>query len=263
MNAFRICLVTTFYSDREFLGSFGAKNFWQNRFASRRGVTSEVARALQTSRVAYACQTFVRAQSSIRTPHATMSAPTPPARAPATADEDPPPRPIAVRIKVTHAVSNHVSTDHLTHHREVSILDDGSDTLGDVKSRFADAEGIPVEQVRFLWFDQTIGKRHVLDESPKAMEQENSSLQKLNIMFWLAKFPHWSLVATFVEDPPMDMLERVHRTVAVVNKGMKSNSSKLDRYINTKRKQTGWNTLVYGAPTPHDERYPETLSQDK
>lgn len=91
MNAFRICLVTTFYSDREFLGSFGAKNFWQNRFASRRGVTSEVARALQTSRVAYACQTFVRAQSSIRTPHATMSAPIPHARAPATADETPPP----------------------------------------------------------------------------------------------------------------------------------------------------------------------------
>ena len=185
------------------------------------------------------------------------------ARAPAAADETPPPKRIPLRVKVTHAVSNHISTDHLTHHRTIEIMDDGSDTLYDVKSRFALAEGIPVEQVRFLWFDQTIGKRHVLDESTKALTQENSTLENLNVMFWLNKFPHWSLVATFVEDPPMDMLERVHRTVAVVNKGMKAGSSKLDRYINTKRKQTGWNTLVYGAPTPRDARYPETMGDDK
>ena len=185
------------------------------------------------------------------------------ARAPAAADETPPPKRIPLRVKVTHAVSNHISTEHLTHHRTIEIMDDGSDTLCDVKSRFALAEGIPVEQVRFLWFDQTIGKRHVLDESTKALTQENSTLENLNVMFWLNKFPHWSLVATFVEDPPMDMLERVHRTVAVVNKGMKAGSSKLDRYINTKRKQTGWNTLVYGAPTPRDARYPETMGDDK
>jgi hypothetical protein len=100
------------------------------------------------------------------------------------------------------------------------------------------------------------------DDSKRALEEEGKTLTELNVMFWLKKFPHWHLVATFVERKPLGALERVHRTVAVVNKGFKDGSSKLDRYINTKRKQKTWNTLVYGAPTPHDVRYPETMPAD-
>ena len=59
----------------------------------------------------------------------------------------------------------------------------------------------------------------------------------------------------------MEELEKVHRTVAVVHKGMKDGSAKLDRYINVKKKQPSWNTLVYGAPRPYDKRYPETMPQ--
>ena len=191
-----------------------------------------------------------------------MTATTEHARAPAAADETPAPKPITIRVKVTHAVSNHVSMDHLTHYREVDILDDGSDTLADVKRRFAASEGIDVTYVRFLWFDRTIGLNHVDDDSERALEGEGKTLTELNVMFWLKKFPHWHLVATFVERKPLGALERVHRTVAVVNKGFKDGSSKLDRYINTKRKQKTWNTLVYGAPTPHDARYPETMPAD-
>ena len=119
-----------------------------------------------------------------------------------------------------------------------------------------------IGQKLFLWFDQTIGRNHVDDDSERALEEEWKTLAALNVMFWLKKFPHWHLVATFVEQKPMGALERVHRTVAVVNKGLKDGSSKLDRYINTKRKQKTWNTLVYGAPTPHDARYPETMPVD-
>jgi hypothetical protein len=192
-----------------------------------------------------------------------MASTTAHARAPAAADETPPPQRVPIRIKVTHAVSNHVSMNHLTHFRKVEIMDDGSDTLGDVKRRFAENEGIDVSVVRFLWFDQTLGRKHVDDDSEQANEEENSTLAELNVIFWLRKFPHWHFVATFVEAKPMDALERVHRTIAVVNKGIKDGSSKLDRYINTKRKQKTWNTLVYGAPTPFDARYPETMEEGK
>ena len=92
--------------------------------------------------------------------------------------------------------------------------------------------------VRFLWLDQTLGRNHVDDDSARALEEEGKTLEELNVMFWLRKFPHWCLVATFVEEESHgSALERVHRTVAVVNKGFKDGSSKLDRYINTKRKQ--------------------------
>ena len=80
------------------------------------------------------------------------------AEAPAAADETPPPARMTLHVKVTFAWSNHSSTDHLTHHRDVEILDDGSETLAEVKARFAEAEGIPVEMVQFLWFDETIGR---------------------------------------------------------------------------------------------------------
>ena len=80
------------------------------------------------------------------------------AEAPAAADETPAPARMTLHVKVTFAWSNHSSTDHLTHNRDVEILDDGSETLAEVKARFAEAEGIPVEMVRFLWFDETIGR---------------------------------------------------------------------------------------------------------
>ena len=57
-------------------------------------------------------------------------------------------------------------------------------------------------------------------------------------------------------------LEQVHRSVAIVHKGMKDGSKKLDRYINVKKKKSSWNTLVYGAPTPWDDRYPETMPDE-
>ena len=231
----------------------------------RRGVTSEVARAASRSRHTLSRRDPRDARAyplTFRTLTEPMTATTEHARAPVAADETPAPKRITIRVKVTHAVSDHVSMDHLTHYREVDIMDDGSDTLADVKKRFAAKEGIDVAFVRFLWFDQTIGRNHVDDDSERALEEEWKTLAALNVMFWLKKFPHWHLVATFVEQKPMGALERVHRTVAVVNKGLKDGSSKLDRYINTKRKQKTWNTLVYGAPTPHDARYPETMPVD-
>lgn len=92
-------------------------------------------------------------------------------------------------------------------------------------------------------------------------EQESRTLADLNVIYWLKRFPHWKMVATIVEDEPVEELEKVHRTVAVVHKGMKDGSAKLDRYINVKKKQPSWNTLVYGAPRPYDSRYPETMPQ--
>lgn len=92
-------------------------------------------------------------------------------------------------------------------------------------------------------------------------EQESRTLADLNVIYWLKRFPHWKMVATIVEDEPVEELEKVHRTVAVVHKGMKDGSAKLDRYINVKKKQPSWNTLVYGASRPYDKRYPETMPQ--
>ena len=92
-------------------------------------------------------------------------------------------------------------------------------------------------------------------------KQESRTLADLNVIYWLKRFPHWKMVATIVEDEPVEELEKVHRTVAVVHKGMKDGSAKLDRYINVKKKQPSWNTLVYGAPRPYDKRYPETMPQ--
>ena len=225
----------------------------------RRGVTSEGAPDFPTSSRARDPRDARAYPKPICILAAHMTATTEHARAPVAADETPAPKRITIRVKVTHAVSDHVSMDHLTHYREVDILADGSDTLAEVKRRFAANEGIDVAVVRFMWLDQTLGRNHVDDDSARALEEEGKTLEGLNVMFWLRKFPHWHLVATFVEQKPMGALERVHRTVAVVNKGFKDGSSKLDRYINTKRKQKTWNTLVYGAPTPHDARYPETM----
>lgn len=80
------------------------------------------------------------------------------AEAPAAADETPAPAFMKVSVKVTFAWSNHASMQHLTHYRDLQILDDGSETLAQVKQRFADAEGVPVEMVQFMWFDMTIGR---------------------------------------------------------------------------------------------------------
>ena len=80
------------------------------------------------------------------------------AEAPAAADETPAPALMKVSVKVTFAWSNHPSMQHLTHHRDLMVLDDGSESLAQVKERFAEAEGVPVEMVQFMWFDQTIGR---------------------------------------------------------------------------------------------------------
>jgi hypothetical protein len=92
-------------------------------------------------------------------------------------------------------------------------------------------------------------------------EKEAQTLGELGVTRWLAKFPNWrgALKATIADDEPMSHLEQVHRSVAIVHKGMKDGSKKLDRYINVKKKKSSWNTLVYGAPTPWDDRYPETM----
>lgn len=80
------------------------------------------------------------------------------AEAPAAADETPAPAFMKVSVKVTFAWSNHSSMQHLTHYRDLQVLDDGSETLAQVKERFAEAEGVPVEMVQFMWFDKTIGR---------------------------------------------------------------------------------------------------------
>ena len=80
------------------------------------------------------------------------------AEAPAAADEPPAPAMMKVQIKVTFAWSNHPFMKHLAHVRDLEVLDDGSETLAEVKDRFAAAEGVPVEMVQFMWFDQTIGR---------------------------------------------------------------------------------------------------------
>jgi hypothetical protein len=87
-----------------------------------------------------------------------------------------------------------------------------------------------------------------------AEEEESQTLEELGVMNWLRKFPHWTVTAAIVEDPPMDSLETVHRSVAVTVRGFKE-GPKLDRYINVKKKKKEWNTLVYGAPKPWDDRY--------
>lgn len=38
------------------------------------------------------------------------------------------------------------------------MLDDGSETLAEVKDKFAAAEGVPVDMVQIMWFDNTIGR---------------------------------------------------------------------------------------------------------
>ena len=78
--------------------------------------------------------------------------------APAAADETPAPKPMKITVKVSFAWSAHASMDHLVHHRELETPDDGSETLASFKQRFADAEGVPVEYVQFLWFDRPIGR---------------------------------------------------------------------------------------------------------
>ena len=78
--------------------------------------------------------------------------------APAAADETPAPKPMKITVKVSFAWSAHASMDHLVHHRELETPDDGSETLASFKQRFADAEGVPVEYVQFLWLDRPIGR---------------------------------------------------------------------------------------------------------
>lgn len=239
------------------------------------------------------------------------------ADAPAAAEETPAPSFMKVAVKVTFAWSNHPSMQHLTHFREMEILDDGSETLATVKDRFAEAEGIVVDMVQFMWFDQTIGRcarevretrsktpaktfwyPHLLEfelatrasqsilfeyengsPPPKAgvnraqsnarctsvlpspthrrymnvpnPEQEALTLADFNIVYWLKRFPHWHLTATIVEDEPLEPLETVHRTVAMVHKGYEE-GDKLDRHINVKKKSKKWNRLVYSAPQPYD-----------
>ena len=82
-------------------------------------------------------------------------------------------------------------------------------------------------------------------------EMEARTLADYNIAYWLKRFPSWHLTATIVEDEPMEPLETVHRTVALIHKGYEE-GPKLDRYINVKKKKSSWNRLVYSAPPPHE-----------
>ena len=88
------------------------------------------------------------------------------------------------------------------------------------------------------------------------------TMKQLNILgpdAWLHKFPHWRvLCATIAEDEKREALEEVHRAVATQIKGYEE-GPELDRHIAQKRKTKKWNTLVFGAPTPYDPRYPETM----
>ena len=91
-------------------------------------------------------------------------------------------------------------------------------------------------------------------------------MKQLNILgpdAWLHKFPHWRvLCATIAEDEKREALEEVHRAVATQIKGYEE-GPELDRHIAQKRKTKKWNTLVFGAPTPYDPRYPETMPTTK
>ena len=92
------------------------------------------------------------------------------------------------------------------------------------------------------------------------------TMKQLNILgpdAWLHKFPHWRvLCATIAEDEKREALEEVHRAVATQIKGYEE-GPELDRHIAQKRKTKKWNTLVFGAPTPYDPRYPETMPSTK
>jgi hypothetical protein len=81
--------------------------------------------------------------------------------------------------------------------------------------------------------------------------QEAKTLAEYNITYWLKRFPTWHLTATIVEDEPMEPLETVHRTVALIHKGFEE-GPKLDRHINVKKKKDSWNRLVYSAPQPYE-----------
>ena len=102
-----------------------------------------------------------------------------------------------------------------------------------------------------------------MGKMPKqARVTEAKTMKELNIFgpdTWLDKFPHWRcLCATIAEEEKRDALEEVHRAVATQIKGYEE-GPELDRHIQHKRKTKKWNTLVFGAPTPYDSRYPETM----
>ena len=109
----------------------------------------------------------------------------------------------------------------------------------------------------------TRARRIYMGKVPKqARITEAKTMKELNIFgpdTWLDKFPHWRcLCATIAEEEKRDALEEVHRAVATQIKGYEE-GPELDRHIQHKRKTKKWNTLVFGAPTPYDSRYPETM----